>query len=135
MSARYFCSLFLLFPMGQAMAENPMQKCPSSPNCVSSVSGEDEKHKIEPFKFKETLEATKQALQKAIESSERSRITEQKEDYWKCEFKSKLWGFVDDVEFYFDKAEKMIHVRSASRTGYSDMGVNRKRIEALRSTY
>jgi uncharacterized protein (DUF1499 family) len=49
-----------------------------------------------------------------------------------AEFRSRVFGFVDDVEFFFPAGQRVIHVRSASRTGYSDFGVNRKRIERMR---
>ena len=57
------------------------------------------------------------------------------EDYIHAEFVSYFFKFVDDVEFYFDPAQKLIQVRSASRTGYSDLGVNRRRIEAIREQF
>jgi len=51
------------------------------------------------------------------------------------EFRSNVFRFVDDVEFLFDREKKLIHVRSASRVGYSDLGVNRKRVEKIRSLF
>lgn len=118
-----------------SMADHPLPKCPDSPNCVSSSPLEDEKHRIEPLKFKENLEATKKTLQATIERTERTKIVSQEGNHWKCEFKTKLLGFTDDVEFFFDEKEKVVHVRSASRIGYSDMGANRKRVEAIREAY
>ena len=56
-----------------------------------------------------------------------------KPDYLYAEYSSALFGFVDDVEFYFPPETHIIHVRSASRLGHSDLGVNRKRIEAIRA--
>ena len=63
-----------------------------------------------------------------------SRVITDKQDYLYVEFKSRIMGFVDDVEFYFPE-ESIIHVRSASRMGYSDLGVNRKRIETIRQHF
>jgi uncharacterized protein (DUF1499 family) len=59
-------------------------------------------------------------------------ITEDK-NYLYAEFTSAIMGFVDDVEFYLDEDAKLIQVRSASRLGKSDLGVNRKRIETIRT--
>ena len=64
---------------------------------------------------------------------ERTTIIEETDNYLYAEFKSKLMGFVDDVEFYRDTEANVVHVRSASRLGQSDAGVNRKRVEEIRS--
>jgi len=71
-------------------------------------------------------------LKKIILGMERTSIIEETDNYLYAEFKSAGMGFVDDVEFSIDAEKKVIHVRSASRVGYSDLGVNRKRIEAIR---
>ena len=63
---------------------------------------------------------------------ERTTIIEETDNYLYAEFKSKLMGFVDDVEFYRDPAANVVHVRSASRLGKSDAGVNRQRVEEIR---
>ena len=55
----------------------------------------------------------------------------EEDTYWHVEFRSRVFRFVDDVEFLFDPADRQIHVRSASRVGYSDLGVNRRRIEKI----
>ncbi len=64
-----------------------------------------------------------------------SRITEEKPGYLHAEFRSALFGFVDDVEFRMDEAHGRIDVRSASRTGYYDFGVNRRRVEEIRKRF
>jgi uncharacterized protein (DUF1499 family) len=66
---------------------------------------------------------------------ERTNIITETDNYLYAEFTSKLMGFVDDVEFLLDDSAKVIHVRSASRLGQSDLGVNRKRIEAIREKF
>jgi uncharacterized protein (DUF1499 family) len=73
------------------------------------------------------------ALKSIIESTPRTSIVEERADYLYAEFTSRVLGYVDDVEFYFLPNEPVIHVRSASRLGYSDFGVNRKRIEDIRA--
>ncbi|HEY9647011.1 MAG TPA: DUF1499 domain-containing protein, partial [Chroococcidiopsis sp.] len=69
------------------------------------------------------------------EGLERTKIITATSDYLYAEFSSKLMGFVDDVEFYLSPADGVIHVRSASRLGQSDLGVNRKRIEDIRAAF
>jgi uncharacterized protein (DUF1499 family) len=73
------------------------------------------------------------ALKRVIQAMERTKIITESENYLYVEFTSKLMGYVDDVEFYLDSAAGVIQVRSASRLGQSDLGVNRKRIEQIRA--
>jgi uncharacterized protein (DUF1499 family) len=72
-------------------------------------------------------------LKTVIQNQERTKIITETENYLYAEFTSKLMGFVDDVEFLLDDSAKVIHVRSASRLGKSDLGVNRQRIETIRA--
>ena len=108
--------------------------CPDSPNCVSSQSPDD-KHFIEPLPYKESLEKTRQAVLSAIMAMKRSQVITREDHYIRAEFKSALFRFVDDVECYFDDGEQVVHLRSASRVGHSDLGVNRKRVEEMRTRY
>lgn len=108
--------------------------CPKSPNCVSSLS-EDESHYVKPLAYEVTVEKAKQKLIGVISSMKRSEIVTAEDNYLHATFFSFLFRFVDDVEFYFDDDRKIIHVRSASRTGYSDLGVNRKRVEEIRKRF
>jgi uncharacterized protein (DUF1499 family) len=100
--------------------------CPDSPNCVSSFETR-ESHYIEP------ITANLAAVQQALLGLANVNIVKVESNYLYAEFTSSLIGFVDDVEFFYDSTADIIHVRSASRVGYSDMGVNRKRIESIRS--
>ncbi len=100
--------------------------CPNSPNCVSSQS-EDTEHAIAPLPYTAIAD-----IKKVVEAMERTTIIEETENYLYAEFKSKLMGFVDDVEFHKDDINQVVHVRSASRLGQSDLGVNRKRVEMIR---
>ncbi len=112
-------------PTNLGVNNGKLAVCPGSPNCVNSQA-EDGEFKIEPL-----TKATIADVKKVVESLERTTIIEEKKDYLYVEFKSQLMGYVDDVEFYFDG--KAIQVRSASRLGKSDLGVNRKRIEDIRA--
>jgi len=105
--------------------------CPDSPNCVSSQSS-DEQHAIDPLLYKSTCENAYHILMSVIASQKRSKIIIDSPSYIRAEYRSPIFGFVDDVEFVFDDKEKIIHCRSASRSGYFDFGVNRRRIERIR---
>jgi len=111
-----------------------LSPCPKSPNCVSSLS-EDKSHYVEPLRYKVSQDETREKLISVINSMKRSEIVTAKTNYIHATFKSALFGFVDDVEFSFDDERKIIDVRSASRTGYSDLGVNRRRVEEIRRRF
>jgi uncharacterized protein (DUF1499 family) len=108
--------------------------CPETPNCVSTQST-DELHKIEPLTYDSSLEKAKEIIVEIINSIKRTKIITQTNDYLHAEFKSRIFKFIDDVEFYFDDNNKIIHFKSASRVGNSDMGVNRKRMEDIRKRF
>jgi uncharacterized protein (DUF1499 family) len=108
-----------------------LSPCPASPNCVVSQNG-DKTHAIAPIPYQGSPEQAKETLLKVLSVVPRTEIIEQSDDYIQAESSSKLLGFVDDVEFYFPKDAKIIEVRSASRLGDSDLGVNRRRIEQIR---
>ncbi len=112
--------------------------CPKTPNCVNSQAT-DEKKFIQPIHFIGTQQEAQDRLLKILQAWKLIKITVVQDKYIRAEFKSKMFRFVDDVEFYFParKTEKKvtIHIRSASRIGYSDLGANRKRIEQIRSKF
>lgn len=119
-------------PNNLGVRDGKLAPCPSTPNCVCSQS-EDAGHKIEPLTYKSTPEVAFTQLKQAIASQPRTKIITQSPNYLYAEFTSAIMKFVDDVEFYLDEDAKVIHVRSASRLGQSDLGVNRKRIETIRA--
>jgi uncharacterized protein (DUF1499 family) len=129
----FICSIFLMSCTGSkpdniGFNSGRLAPCPSSPNCVSTRA-EDAEHKMDPISYKgESAKAVKK-LVKVIKSMEGARIIEASGSYIRAEYTSATWKFVDDVEFYIDDKNKVIHFRSASRLGYSDLGVNRKRME------
>jgi uncharacterized protein (DUF1499 family) len=106
--------------------------CPSSPNCVSSLA-RDEAHRASPIPVEVAPEDAWGMLKRALATEPRVRIVEERKDQWylRAEATSLVFRFVDDVEFQFDPARKLLHVRSASRVGYWDLGVNRRRVERL----
>ena len=105
-----------------------LSPCRRTPNCVSSQADPaDKEHYVAPIPFKGDAIA---AVRKAVESMPRSRIISADSHYLYAEFRSALLHYVDDVEFHYDGS--VIHVRSASRLGRRDFGVNRARVEELR---
>ncbi|MDZ8137948.1 MAG: DUF1499 domain-containing protein [Nostoc sp. DedQUE04] len=121
-------------PNNLGISNGKLTPCPNSPNCVSSQST-DASHQIAPLTFTSIPEQAITNLKQIIESLPRTKIITESKDYLYAEFKSALLGFVDDVEFYLDRTANLIHVRSASRLGQSDLGVNRKRIETIRAKF
>jgi uncharacterized protein (DUF1499 family) len=120
-------------PVNLGIHNNQLTDCPAKPNCINSQAI-DENHTTIPFMYQGKKETAFKHLKKAIESFKRITIIVEKDNYLHIEFKSAIMGFIDDVEFYFPE-EKVIHVRSASRLGYSDFGVNQKRVEQLRERF
>ena len=114
-------------PSGLGVQNGRLAPCPDSPNCVNSFSsgGHDA---IAP------LAADIREIERVLLGLRRANIVKVDGNYLHAEFTSRFMGFVDDVEFLFVPSERLTHVRSASRLGYSDFGANRDRIEALRAT-
>ncbi|RUR74662.1 DUF1499 domain-containing protein [Chlorogloeopsis fritschii PCC 9212] len=119
-------------PNSLGVRDGKLASCPKSPNCVSSQST-DAVHKITPLTYTSTPEQALADIKSVIQSLPRTKIITESNDYLYAEFKSALMGFVDDVEFYVDRNANVIHVRSASRLGQSDLGVNRQRVETIRT--
>lgn len=119
-------------PTNLGLTEGKLAACPSSPNCVSSQS-QDAEHQIEALQYEGTPAEAIAQLKTTIEALPRTTIIQTTDNYLYAEFTSALMGFVDDVEFYINPDQPVIEVRSASRLGESDLGVNRQRIEAIRS--
>lgn len=122
-------------PSGLGVKKGRLSPCPDSPNCVSSqAANSDQRHFILPLSYQDDIDSARRRLVNILAKLPRNRIVEQSENYLRVEFSSALMGFVDDVEFYFPE-ESLVQVRSASRLGYSDFGVNRKRIEQIRQMF
>lgn len=114
-------------PNNLGVKEGKLAPCPGTPNCVGSQT-EDSRFKIAPLPGVKIAQ-----VKQVIQRMEGTTIIKKTDNYLYAEFKSKFMGYVDDVEFYLDPNANVIHVRSASRLGKSDLGVNRKRIEAIRA--
>ena len=108
--------------------------CPDKPNCVCSEHPEDSDHFIEAIPFTGSGEESMARLSATILSMQ-GLLVSQSDNYLSATFTSKLFGFVDDVEFRIDTEQGVIHVRSASRVGHSDLDANRKRVENIKAEF
>jgi uncharacterized protein (DUF1499 family) len=118
-------------------ARSPIDKlkpCPRRPNCVSSQSP-GTSHYIEPLHYDVSRTTARKKLIKILKGTHRTNIVSDKQNYIHAECRTRFLRFVDDLEFLFDDDDSVIHVRSASRLGYSDLGVNRRRVEQLRQDF
>jgi uncharacterized protein (DUF1499 family) len=115
-----------------AASDIKLPACLNSPNCVSSqASPLDKQHYIAPFRISSTPAAAWLALKKAIKKQSRTTITHETDNSLHAAAVSLVFSFVDDIDIILDEKAGLIHIRSASRLGHSDFGVNRKRIQAL----
>lgn len=115
-------------PTDIGVVDGKLTPCPNSPNCVCTTDS-DKEHGLDTIAWDKSPNEAIAALKNIINGMERTAIIVESSDYLHAEFTSKLMGYVDDVEFYVKDGQ--IQMRSASRLGKSDLGVNRKRIEAI----
>ena len=113
--------------------QKTLPACPSSPNCVSSQANHtDNVHYIAPFAIKGDVDTVWETLKTTLQNQPRINITHSDEISLHAEATTRFLRFVDDLDAMLDRDAALIHIRSASRVGYSDLGVNRNRIESLR---
>lgn len=115
-------------PPTLGLTDGRLAPCPETPNCVSTELRGAE---LEPWPFSGTPGGARTTLLAAIASRRRARLVTVLPEYIHAEFRSAVFGFVDDVEFRIDADGGVIHFRSASRLGRGDFGANRRRMEAL----
>jgi uncharacterized protein (DUF1499 family) len=121
-------------PTALGIADDRLMPCPPTPNCVASQGDQaDAEHYVAPIRFRADAQSAWTALLDAVRGSGRAEVVAERPGYLHAEFSSRVLGFVDDVEFQLDAGTRHIHVRSASRLGRGDFGVNRARIEAIRA--
>ena len=120
-------------PPRAELADGRLRPCPSSPNCVSS-EGDGASSRIEPLTFKGPPEKAWADLKEMLRQMGGTTQKEQDGYLW-ATFTTRIFRFVDDVEFRLVPGDGLIHVRSGSRVGYSDFGVNRRRVERLRAMF
>ncbi|MEO9655676.1 DUF1499 domain-containing protein [Marinomonas sp.] len=121
-------------PNDLGVTDGLLKACPTSPNCVSSQADRsDEVHYVESIIYRENRKDVQLSLESFLLNQGNARVVSSTLGYVHLEIKSKYIGYIDDVEFYLPEADSVIHVRSASRVGYSDVGVNRERVEQVRA--
>jgi uncharacterized protein (DUF1499 family) len=121
-------------PKNVGVVNGRLQPCPGKPNCVCSCDT-DPRHRIAPLSFTGPWEAARDRLLSVVQGMPRTRVVADDGPYLWIECTSLICRFVDDLEFLFDPAAGVIHVRSASRVGRSDLGVNRQRVEQIRQRF
>jgi len=107
-----------------------LKPCPQSPNCVSTQTDQEAK-KRDPIAYTGSMADAKARLMTAIDGMPRTRLKTEADNYLHYTFKTRIIPFIDDVEFLFDEEAKLIHYRSASRVGHSDMGANARRMKKV----
>lgn len=117
------------------LVDGKLSKCPEKPNCVCSEQDDDTDHFIEPIIFFQNIAGStlKHLKETIIELG--GEIHTDTGTYVSATFSSSLFGFVDDLEIRFDSKQNIIHMRSASRVGYSDLGANKERVELIRKLF
>jgi len=120
-------------PAPREASDPQLSACPESPNCVSSLATDDE-HSIDPFVLTAGADEAWQSARRILSEFPRTRIVNEGGNYLHAECTSRIFRFVDDLELQLRPADGLIAVRSASRVGHSDLGVNRDRVESLRAS-
>ena len=114
--------------------EGRLLPCPNSPNCV--VSGaRDDRASIEPIAYDGSRDEALTELRRVIDTLAGAKLVSAEDGYLHVECRSRLFGFIDDIEFYLPPEEGRIEMRSAARLGYWDLGVNRRRLETIRAAF
>jgi len=121
-------------PEGLGVKNGRLVACPPSPNCVSSQA-ETQQHWIAPLTPSSGDEQPIARLAGIVRNMRGGTVVQQSDTYLRAEFRSLIFRFCDDVEFFHDASQGQIHFRSASRVGHSDLGVNRKRMEDIRRLF
>jgi uncharacterized protein (DUF1499 family) len=127
-------SVFSGKPANLGVVDGRLAVCPASPNCVSTQA-EDAGHRMKPIPFTGSAGDAMQHVKDLLSKMPRTKIVTVADHYLHVEFRSSFFRFVDDVEFLIDPEGQLIHFRSASRVGYSDLGVNRRRMEQIRNAF
>lgn len=121
-------------PAPKGVGNGTLAPCPKSPNCVSTLESDD-LHKVDPIPLNQEPQAALTMLVTILMESPKTRVITKTDRYLHVEMRSRLWNFIDDVEFVIDGENGLIQSRSAARMGYSDLGVNKSRYEGLKAEY
>ena len=118
-------------PRDLGVHDGRLRDCPSSPNCVCSDASR-ESHRVDAFRLAKAPAEAWRSVRESVGALPRTRVITDTGTYLHAECRSALFGFVDDLELQLRGDEGCVAVRSASRIGYSDLGINRGRVRALR---
>lgn len=118
-------------PEDIGVSDGRLRPCPFTPNCVNSETAEAP-YAIEPLAYTGEAAQAFRSLLDLIEEGDEAELVTSEPGYAHFVFRTSLFRFCDDVELRLDEAAGVVHVRSASRMGFSDLGTNRRRIESLR---
>lgn len=118
-------------PKNLGVEKEKLAPCPDKPNCVGSLYPQDSTHHLAPWSLAVKRDVARKKLLQILGETHKVDIQSQREDYIHAVFTIPVFGFKDDVEFYFPESGSVIHFRSASRVGHSDLGVNKRRMEKL----
>ena len=127
-------SFFAKAPEGLGVRNGRLAAFPASPNCVSTQA-ETQQHWIAPLTPSSGEEQPIARIAAIVKNLRGATVVQQSDTYLRAEFRSLIFRFCDDVEFFHDAPQGQIHFRSASRVGHSDLGVNRKRMEEIRRLF
>lgn len=117
-------------PENLGIHDGQLAECPSTPNCVSTFTTAA-LQRMDPIRFDGTTGEARARLREVLSTRPRTTIVTVEDNYLHAECSTRLFRFVDDVEFLIDESEGLIHFRSASRAGHSDLGENRRRMEQI----
>jgi uncharacterized protein (DUF1499 family) len=121
-------------PTGLGVQSGRLAACPDTPNCVSSFA-EDERHHVDSLALVGDPAAALARLRAILEAMPRTVVVDAGDNYLHAEATSLIYRYVDDLEILIDPDAGRIHLRSASRAGYSDLGANRRRVRAVAEAY
>lgn len=135
MILRLFLFFFLTgLALDNSLAQAKLSPCPNSPNCVSTQALKKRK-RMEALPYTETISESKKRLRELISQIPRTQLVEEEAHTLHFTFKTKIGKFTDDVHFLWDPEQQVIHFRSASRKGWSDLGANRRRMKKISKRY
>jgi len=136
-------SIAILFILGQysqngqalGLVNGSLSRCSEKPNCVCSERPYDVGHYIEPVNNIQNIKMVNMAKVMSTIKKMNGNLQSAKDNYIAATFTSSIFGFVDDLEIRIDPNQGIMHFRSASRVGYGDGGVNKKRVELFKKLY
>ena len=131
-AARLYVAFGVPAPRNLGVNNGQLSPCPDTPNCVSTQApSTDAEHFMPAIPYTQDASFVMTQVLRAVSAMPRATVIKQEDTYLHAEFRSPTMGFPDDVEFYIDDANKLLHFRSAARMGRGDMGVNRQRMTEL----